>query len=306
MRDDVTRLLEIFERAGVLPHEELGVEGARAATEASVRLQSPKIDLPLIEDRKIPTPVGPLRARVYWPQTAEPAPLLIYLHGGGWCLGSLDTADGPCRDLARGTGRIVVSVDFRLAPEHRFPAAFDDAVNATEWLLAHADELGGLKSDLALMGDSAGGNLAAATVAHLVDQDKPRPDHLVLVYPSLAMPNAHRFPSYRENSEAPIVSSHTMRWFWEHYLPSPAPKPGDVRAEPLTTARADRFPRTFVATAELDPLRDEGLAFAKLLANAGVEVQAEHFAGAVHGFWWLGGLLEQAAELTESIAEFLR
>lgn len=305
MREDVARLLEIFDRQGILPHERIGLPAARQATEAAIRLQPPPVDLPEVENRRIPAPHGAIGIRVYRPSRSAAAPLVIYLHGGGWALGTLDTADGPCRDLARRTGRIVVSVAYRLAPEHRFPAGLEDALSAVSWLLEHAAEFGATPSDVALMGDSAGGNLAAATVAELASRDARLPSSLVLVYPVLARPDPLRFPSYAENRDAPVVSAHTMQWFWDQYLPSPPPASEDPRIAPYFTPHPERFPRTFIATAQLDPLRDEGLGFAARLRSAGVQVDSRAYPGAIHGFWWLGGLLGQAAEVSDDIAAFL-
>lgn len=243
--------------------------------------------------------------RVYDPAPDRGLPFVVYLHGGGWSMGDVLTADGPCRALAQAADCVIASVEYRLAPETPFPGPVDDCVSATRWLLAHAEELGGRTDATAIMGDSAGGHLAVATVLQLRASDDPLPARQVLVYPVLASPETGQFASHQENADAPIVSARTMQWFWDLYLSGAQPRSDDPRINPYGAQDLSGLPGTLVAVAELDLLRDEGIGFADRLTEAGTPAALIRYPGAIHGFWGLGGLLAQAGELTQEIARFL-
>ncbi|MCY4343335.1 MAG: alpha/beta hydrolase [Gammaproteobacteria bacterium] len=232
-------------------------------------------------ERSVPGPAGEVPLRIYRPQAPGPHPLLAYFHGGGWVIGDLDTADAACRDLCETAGCVVASVDYRLAPEHRFPAAVDDCYAALEWLSGHAEELGG-NGRLAVAGESAGGNLAAVLCLKARDEAGPKIDFQLLLYP-VADHDLSR-PSYVDNGAGYILETPTMRWFWEHYCPDPAGR-SHPHASPLRATDHGELPPALVMTAEFDPLRDEGNFYAETLAAAGTQVEAICYDGLVHDFF---------------------
>lgn len=233
-----------------------------------------------IEDRVIPGPGGNLAVRIYRPAAKGPLGVLVYFHGGGWVLNSVDTHDHICRALANAAGCIVVSVDYRLAPEHKFPAAIEDAFAATCWAAANATNFGGDPKRLAVGGDSSGGNLAAVTALLCRDRQGPKLCHQLLIYPV----TDHNFEteSYQQNAKGYVLTKRSMQWFWQHYLPNEA-SGANPYASPL---RADlhSLPPALVITAEYDPLRDDGEAYAARLKEAGVPVECTQYAGMIHGF----------------------
>lgn len=249
-----------------------------------------------VEDRSIPTPAGPLRLRLYRPPTAGPAPLVTYFHGGGWVIGDVDTHDGSCRILSRRTGAVVVSVDYRLAPEHRFPAALDDCDAAVAWVAAHATELGGDPRRLGVAGDSAGGNLAAAVTQRARRRGGPAIAAQALVYPAVDFTTVR--PSLVANGEGHLLTAAAIAWFAAQYLGDH--DPADPEASPLLADLAG-LPPAVVATAEFDPLRDEGRAYAEALGDADVPVRLLDFPGLVHGFMGLGALSPASARATDEV-----
>ena len=219
----------------------------------------------------------------------KPLPGLVFFHGGGWARGSLQTHDRLCRALANGAGCIVVSVDYRMAPEHTFPAAFDDSLAATRWVGEHAAELGIAPDRLAVGGDSAGGNLAAAVALAIRDEGGPRLVHQLLIYPV----TDHNFdtPSYVENAEGFMLTREAMRFYWRLYLNDPS-EADDMRACPLRARDLGNLPPALIITAEYDPLRDEGRAYADRLREAGNRVVYREYSGMVHGFMTSAGVLD--------------
>lgn len=302
---DVIRLVERFEANDVPPYETLSVAEARLALEEVKRLQKPPKPVAEVRDIMVPGAEGPLPARVYHPDPARHLPLVVYLHGGGWTLGSIEAADRPCRRLCLAGDCVVVAVEYRLAPETKFPGPLEDCVSAVRWLAAHAGELGADPGTLLLLGDSAGGNLAAATSSILRDGDGPAVSGQILLYPCLYPARHSPFGSYEEQANAPLMTRATMEWFWGHYLTGPGDA-DDPLAAPLKADDFSGLPPTRVYLAELDPLRDEGLAYAQRLAAAGVEASGKVYAGAVHGFWWMDAALSQAAELDAELGGLLR
>jgi acetyl esterase len=276
---------------------------ARGIADATRRPVLDPIEVQSVHDRTIDGPGGPIPIRVFTPlPAAAPPALVVFLHGGGWVLCDLDSHDRHGRMIARGANAVVVSVDYRRAPEHRFPAAVDDAVAALEWAAANAADLGADASRLAVAGDSAGGNLAAAAAIAARDNGGPPIAFQLLVYPV----TDHRFDtaSYRDNGTGDWFLTEThMRWFWEQYL-GPGGDGTDPRASVLRADLRD-LPPAYVMTAERDPLRDEGEAYAAALRAAGVPADHHRAEGLFHGFFALDDLLPDAAEPTRRAVEAL-
>ena len=302
---DVVRLVQRFEAAGVPPYESLSVADARLALEEVTRLQKPAPAVADVSDIRIPGAATPLRGRVYHPDPGRRLPLVVYVHGGGWTLGSIDACDQPCRRLCHAGDCVVASFDYRLAPETQFPGPLEDCMSAVRWLAANAAALGAEPGSLVMLGDSAGGNLAAATALRFRDTDGPRIDAQILLYPCLHPAQDSPFESYVEQAEAPLMSRATLAWFWGNYLGRPEDA-DDPLAAPLKAKRFAGLPPTWILLAELDPLRDEGLAYAEKLRAAGVAASSRVFEGAVHGFWWMDAALSQATELDDALGDIIR
>ena len=256
-------------------------------------------------DRQIPGPAGEIPVRVYTPQAGGgPAarPGLVYFHGGGWVVGNVPTYDRECQEIARQAGCVVVSVDYRLAPEHKFPAGVQDCVAATRWVAAQATELGILPHRLAVGGDSAGGNLAAVVAQQLRDHGGPALCCQLLIYP--ATDAAGDYASMREPGVGLLHPADTS-WFLGHYLSNQAER-HDPRMSPLRAASLAGLPRAIVVVCEYDPIRDEGLAYEEALRAAGVASELLHFAGQVHGFISFAPLVPSAREALQQILAALR
>jgi acetyl esterase len=302
---DVARVTARFDAARVPRYDTLSVPTARALLDNVERLQAPAPPLEQVRDLLVPGAAGQLPARVYHPDPARQLPLVVYVHGGGWALGGIGPADRPCRRLALAGDCVVVSVEYRRAPETKFPGPLDDCLSAVRWLGANAEALGARADGLVLMGDSAGGNLVAATTQCLSQGGGPRINRQILLYPCLAPARTSTFASYQEYADGPLMSRSEMEWFWDHYLRSPADGQ-DPRAAPLLATDLTGQPPTTLALAELDPLRDEGLAYGERLREQGIPTEVTVYRGAAHGFWWMDGEMRQAAELTEQLGRRLR
>lgn len=289
--------------AGIAPWHTQQVAAAREVYEARTRLLAEDV-LPVasVVDRVISGAVGPLPARVYHPQPGRTLPVLLYLHGGGWVLGSVDTHDRVCRELALETGGVVVSLAYRLAPEHPHPAALEDAWAALLWLAEHADQVGGDPTRIAVSGDSAGGHLTAALSLLARDRQGPRIRAQVPIYPALEP----RFdtPSMIANREGYLLTRGDLEWFWGHYLAGQQPGP-DGYAAPLLAADVTGLPPALVITAEFDPLRDEGRAWVSRLALAGSCVELAEYAGVTHNFVVLPGEMPKGRDAVRRIAAWL-
>jgi acetyl esterase len=256
-----------------------------------------------VKDRHLDTDGGPVPARVYWPAAAgDAAPIVCYFHGGGWVFMGVETHDRVCRRLANASGAIVVSVEYRLAPEHRFPAPLDDCSAAIRWLADHGAELRGDPTRLAVAGDSAGGNLSAAAALRARTEGPPLAAQ-ALVYP--ACDAAGDTASYETNGEGFLLTARDMRWFWECYL-GPGGDPDDPYASPLRAADLGRLPPTIVITAEYDPLRDEGEELARRLDGADVPVELHRFDGMLHGFLGMDAWVPEADSAMARLGSFLR
>jgi acetyl esterase len=275
------------------------VAETRAAFD-NMPLPRKQIELPSVENRRIPGPAGEIPVRIYQPAGAGVKPVLVYLHGGGWVIGTLDSYDATCRELAAGAGCVVVSVDYRLAPEHRYPAAPEDCFAAVKWVAANAASLGADARRLAVGGDSAGGNLSAVVSQMARDQGGPAIRFQLLIYPVTDADFTRR--SYVDNAEGYLLTTASMHWFWDHYLPDRA-KRAEPYAAPLRAADLSGLPAAWVCTAEFDPLRDEGEAYAKRLQQAGVTTTLTRFDGLIHGFISMGLVAPRAqAAIDEAVA----
>lgn len=256
------------------------------------------------EDRRIASPAGEIPVRIYTPSgRAAPQPGLVYFHGGGWVVGSVPIYDRECRELARQLGCVVVSVDYRLAPEHRFPAAVVDCVAATRWVAQHAAALGIDGRRLAVGGDSAGGNLAAVVAQELRNGgEQPALIGQLLIYPATDL--AGDYPSKKEPGVG-LLHPEDSTWFLGHYLNGPDDR-NDPRASPLRAASLAGLPAAVVVVCEYDPLRDEGKAYAAALQAAGVPTTELFFAGHIHGFFSLAALIPSARAAQEEICTAFR
>lgn len=241
-------------------------------------------------NRRIPGPAGEIPVRIYTPRkAATPLPVLVYLHGGGHVIGSLDSYDAICRQLALEADCIIVSVDYRLAPEHKFPAGVDDAFDALTWVGRHAAELGGDRDRIAIGGDSAGGNLAAVCAILARDAGGPNLRFQLLVYPRTA-PDED-LPSHHEFAEDYMLTRRSILWFHDHYRASDADR-HDFRYAPLIHPDLSALPPALVIVGECDPLRDDGIAYAKKLQAGRTPAELAQYAGMIHPFLSLGGVLD--------------
>jgi acetyl esterase len=283
----IAGLLDFLAAAGAPPMHEGTPDQARAGFRALAVAGRPAesvVPVGSVENRTIPGPAGDLDARVYRPDGDGPAPTVLLFHGGGWVIGDLDTHDNMARSLCRDCDAVVVSVDYRLAPEAPFPAAVEDAVAATRWAGEHLAELGGTET-LAVAGDSAGGNLAAVVAQQVRDAGGPRLAAQLLVYPATDVQGD--FASREDNGEGYFLDLPTMEWFLAQYAADAAVH-ADPRLSPLRAGSLAGLPPAVVVTAEYDPLRDEGEAYAAALRSAGVEVDYRCFDGMIHGFIDMG------------------
>ena len=257
-----------------------------------------------VQNRAIPGPALAIPLRIYVPrESAAPLPVLVFLHGGGHVIGSLDSYDAICRQLTLEADCVVVSVDYRLAPEHKFPAGVDDAFAALAWVGQHAAEFGGDASRLAIGGDSAGGNLAAVCAILARDSGGPRLCFQLLVYPRTA-PN-EEFPSHHAFAEGHMLTRRSILWFHEHYRASAADR-NDFRYAPLIHPDLSRLPPALVIVGECDPLRDDGIAYAKKLNDSGTPAELALYDGMIHPFLSLGGVLDAGRHALTRSAQALR
>jgi acetyl esterase len=262
----------------------------------------PKDPVARVSDRTIPGPAGDIPVRVYVPtETDEPLPVVAYFHGGGWVFMGIETHDWICRRLANASGAIVVSVEYRLAPEDPFPAPLDDCHAVTQWLAEHAEEIGGDGAHLAIAGDSAGGNIAAGVTLRARAAGPPIAAQ-VLIYP--ATDAACDTKSFVENGEGYLLTETATRWFWEQYLGGT--DPDDPFACPARAADLAGLPPALVITAEYDPLRDEGETYAARLDGFDVPVEQHRYDGMIHGFLGMRELVPEADDAMKRIATFLQ
>ena len=305
---DAAFVFKAFQEAGRPAYETLSSDEAREYYRQARFISNPEPpELKSVAPLAIPAPHGSIPGRIYTPtklrQTDGLAPCLVFFHGGGWVIGDLDTHDVVCRKLADEGQLIVISIDYRRAPEHKFPAAVDDAIAATAWIATHAKEFGIDASRLVVGGDSAGGNLATVVAIAARDGNGPAISGQVLIYPATDFTMAH--PSHSEPETSILLTHSVIRWFRDHYLNGTADV-HDWRASPALARTLVGLPPAYVLTAGADPLRDEGDDYARRLEQAGVAVTHRTFPGQFHGFFTMGKLLQQANIAASEIGAWLR
>jgi acetyl esterase/lipase len=305
---DAAAVFRAFQEAGRPPYETVSPAEARELYLKGRVVSNPEPpELASVEPLTIPSPAGSIPARIYTPTRLRKAnglaPGLVFFHGGGWVIGDLDSHDVVCRKLADEGELMVVSVDYRLAPEHKFPAAVDDAIASTKWIAEHAKQFGIDASRLMVGGDSAGGNLAAVVAISARDGNGPDIAGQVLIYPAIDFAMTH--PSHREPETSILLTHSVIRWFRDHYLNGTADV-HDWRASPARASTLIGLPPAYVLTAGADPLRDEGDEYARRLKEAGVAVTHRTFPGQFHGFFTMGKLLQQANVAAGEIGVWLK
>lgn len=299
------KLKDALEAANTLPPlEKMTAVEARAAIEERLA-KIPKLNEKVahVDNRQIPGKDGMIPVRIYTPEGKRPFPTLLYIHGGGWTVGSLDTHDDLCRSICHRAHCLVVSVGYRLAPETKFPGALDDCYAALEWCAKHATEFGGDSKRLAIAGDSAGGHLTACTSLYARDHKGPKIVQQVLIYP--VTNHAFDTASYHQNATGYGLNRVRMMWYWNHYLAKPEDGKSPY-ASPLQAKDLRGLPPAFILTAEFDPLRDDGEAYAARLHNAGVPVQCRHYLDMNHGFLQFGASYAQAKHGLQAVADSLQ
>jgi acetyl esterase len=276
---------------------------ARESMRTRTAALGPVEDVPAVADHRVPVAGGEITVRVYRPAGHGPHPVLVYYHGGGWVIGDLYTHDGICRSIVNAAGCAVASVDYRLAPEFKYPTAVEDSYAALQWTVANAARLGLDPARIAVGGDSAGGNLAAVMALLARDRRGPRLLLQVLLYPV----TDHDFstPSYRENATGYLLTAEDMRWFWRHYL-AREEQGREPTASPLRAKSLADLPPALVITAGCDPLRDEGEAYAQRLREVGTAVTLTQYPGMFHGFARMTRILDQSRVLLGEMAGALR
>ena len=304
---DAAAVYKAFQEAGRPPYETVSPAEARQLYLAGRVVSNP--EPPELESAKplaIPAPHGSIPARIFTPKrlrkTHGLSPCLVFFHGGGWVIGDLDSHDVVCRKLAHEGELIVISVDYRLAPEHKFPGAVDDAIAATKWVADNAKQFGIDAARISVGGDSAGGNLAAVVALAARDGNGPKLAGQVLIYPATDF--ANNTPSHSEPETSILLTHSVIKWFCNHYLGDA--DISDWRASPARAKTLAGLPAAYVLTAGGDPLRDEGDEYAKRLKQDGVPITYRHFAGQFHGFFTMGKLLNQANIAASEIGAWLK
>jgi len=302
---DIDWILALREGAGLPAVDTMSVAEARAQYEATAtRLCIEEMAMASVVDLGAPAGGGEIKVRAYVPQNAPAAqsPALVFYHGGGWTTGSADTHDRLCRAFAGLAGCKVLSVDYRLAPENKFPAAVEDAVAAYRWAVDRADELGIDPARIAVGGDSAGGNLSAVACHLLRDGSGPRPCFQLLIYPLTdARPDKQ---AVERNGDGFFLTPSLLDWYLDHYLGSPEERV-DPRVSPLLASDLSGLPPALVVTAGFDPLHDQGVAYTEALVRAGVAVEHRDYSGMIHGFLHLSGMVDVARAAVEGISATL-
>ncbi|MCH9672262.1 MAG: alpha/beta hydrolase [Gammaproteobacteria bacterium] len=298
-------LLEQANAAGLPALHQLTPAEARAQVEAGARARANNpIPVAAVENLEIPTERAKVPMRLYRPRARPPLPMLVYFHGGGHVVGSLDTHDATARSLCVNAQCLVASIDYRLAPEAKFPAAVDDCFAATQWLAQHGERMGADVSKLAVGGDSAGGNLAAVTALMARDFGGPDLCFQLLVYPIADYAcSSSTYEKY--GSGFGILEADTMYWFRDHYLPN-IDGAQDWRASPIHATSLSGLPPALVITAECDVLHDDGEQYAAKLAAADIDVTHHNYAGMIHGFFGMLGLADDAQNAHDLAAEHLK
>lgn len=304
------RSATVFDRmtaSGIKTLEQMTPAEARAERarfpEERAALAAPFQEVARVQDRTIPGPGGPIPVRVYWPEERAHQPAVIYFHGGGWVFGDIESVDRVCRTLTISARSVVVNVDYRLAPEHKFPAAAEDAYAVTAYVASHPGEFACDPCRIAVAGDSAGGNLAAVACLMAGDRGGPGIAFQLLVYPATDYDDDR--PSAHEYAIGTLLSRSDMRWFWGHYVGSPE-QGRHPYASPLNAASLEGLPPAMVITAERDPLRDQAEAYARRLEQSGVPVTIKRYQGAMHVFFQMSGVLDEGKQALADAGAALR
>jgi acetyl esterase len=299
----IAEILQLMQQMGA-PSLAAGTpEQARAGMRMmTVDMRDPATIVPVrsVSNSTIPGPAGDLPIRVFRPEADGAVPTIVFFHGGGFVIGDLDTHDDQTRLLCRDVRAVVVSVDYRLAPEAKFPSGFEDCLAATRYVAEHIDDFGGNADRIAVAGDSAGGNLAAAVAVACRDAGGPALAAQLLLYPAVDFNADGPYPSRTENAEGYFLTAEDSAWFHEHYTGEDFDA-ADIRASVIKTTDLSGLPPAVVGTAEFDPLRDEGNAYAALLADAGVTVVHHQFPGMIHGFYGMGAVSPGAADAVKTV-----
>ena len=301
---EIRAILEGMAAQGAPPLESLPVPQAREAAHGMAQLAGEPTPIAKVEDRRIPGPGKEIPIRIYTPQGDGPFPGVVFLHGGGWVICDLETHDNVCRAIAKGAPAVVVAVDYRLAPEHRFPAGLDDSLEATRWVASNATALNIDPRRLAIAGDSAGGNMATVIAARARDANGPAIALQVLVYPPTNL-DGFDTASHREFAEDHFLTRPVMEWFMAHYFPAGADRKSPD-ASPKFNSDLRALPPALVITAECDPLRDEAEEYAKRLQEAGVPVTLTRYDGMIHPFLNFLGATPSARKAVDQIAAAIR
>lgn len=299
-------LLDAAKASGAPEMWELTPDQARVEYLRRTERVRADVDIYRVEDRQIPGPVQTIKVRVYTPQVSQEQaslPVLVWYHGGGFVIGDLDSHDSACRALANQSECLVVAVDYRLAPEHKFPGAVEDCEAALHWVAANAAELGGDPGRIAVGGDSAGGNLAAVVALLAREKGGPKLCFQLLIYPCVA-PEPET-PSHHQFAEGYLLTRKTITWFFKQYLRS-SKDTLDPRYAPLEEKDLSSLPPSLVIVAGFDPLRDEGVDYAKALIDAGNKVTLSNYEGMIHGFYLMGGMIDKANQAIEESARHLK
>jgi acetyl esterase len=300
LHPQIQKVLEAMAKLDLKPIEAMTPAEARVQMEAmAASRKAESLPTARIENRTIPGPAGEIPVRIYWPNATGTRPAIVYYHGGGHVIGSLDTHDLVARNLCGGAEAVVVSVDYRMGPEHRFPAAVDDSVAALDWVAANAASLGADPDRLGVHGDSAGANLAAVVSIIARDWGAPKLRLQSLVYPVADFRMGSE--SYKKYATGcGILTAEAMKWFRGHYLSSPA-EAEDWRASPLLTPSLKGVAPAIVIAAECDVLHDEGLAYADALRKAGVAVEYKRYAGMIHAFFGMMPAVDDAMNAQRAV-----
>ena len=305
LHPEVRALLEMMDAQGAPPLDSQDPVEARSARVAAMKMLGGEPDpLGRVEDFAIPGPGGPIPARLYANAPGGIRPALVYFHGGGFVFGNIDTHDAVCRALAKESDAIVISVDYRLAPEHPFPAAVEDSHAAVQWIAANAGKLGIDQSRISVGGDSAGGNLATIVAMRCRDAGGPALASQLLLYPVTDL-SSFDTPSQRDFAENYFLTRSAMQWFTGHYLGA-AGRADHPEVSPFLAPNVAGLPPALVITAEFDPLRDEGEAYAERLRQAGVPVTVSRYPGMIHGFVNMCAVVSGGRQAISEAAEFLR
>jgi len=301
----IDALLKKMQERGAPPVNTLTPTEARETRNpVFIDLGGPPEEVSKVENRNVPGPAGEIPLRIYTPRGSGPFPVLVYFHGGGWIICNLDTHDAVCRHLANGASCVVVSVDYRLAPEHKFPAAAEDAYAATRWVAENARIMDVDPERIAVGGDSAGGNLAAVVSLMAREKGGPQLVHQLLVYPVTDLSSMDN-DSYREHGQGYILTKDSMAYYGSHYLAGEKDALNPY-ASPLLAKDLSGLPSPLVITAEYDVLTDEGKAYADRLQEAGVPVRYSCYDGLIHAFFSMAGVVDRTRDALDEAAAALR